>query len=533
LTEDGRAPVEDADVCVVGAGPAGALTAYTLASRGYRVVVLEAGERFDRGDDERRMEESLRPAHDAGELWNMETGDGRDAYTSSGERYYPLNAARVKGVGGSTLHWQGMVMRLHEKDFEMETRHGVGRDWPISYDDLQPYYVRAEKEMGVAGGDDNPYAPPRSQPFPLPAFEPSYSDSLFSDACDEVGLEMHSVPNARNPEPYDGRGVCVGYGTCQPVCPSGAKYTADVHVAKAEDEGARVIDRAQVERLETDGEGDAVESAVYTTPSGTYRQDADAFVVACGGVETPRLLLLSRSRDHPDGLANSSGAVGRYFTEHLFVGAGGTVDQPTRQNHIGFITSESHALYDGEDPTPLGTKLEFLNYAGPSPAIEAMNADEWGDALLEDLRGSYGNHVSMGGLVEQVPTEKNRVTLDKTTTDNLGNPVPDVRWSVADREAEAIRAANTVQNDVLGAMDADVGWTVGPEDTGPAYHHMCTTRMGHHDDESVVDHRTKAHDLENLYISSSSVFVTAGAMNPTLSIAALALKTADHIDDDI
>jgi choline dehydrogenase-like flavoprotein len=533
LTDGGRRPVDDVDVCVVGAGPAGALIAYTLASRGHRVVILEAGERFDRGDDTRRMEESLRPGHDAGDVWNMEQGDGRDAYTSSGERGYPLNAARVKGVGGSTLHWQGMVMRMHEKDFEMETRHGVGRDWPISYDDLRPYYARAERELGVAGADDNPYAPPREEGFPLPAFEPSYSDTLFADACDEVGLTMHSVPNARNSEPYDGRGACVGYGTCQPVCPSGAKYTADVHVRKAEEEGAHVTDRAQVERLETDSEGDGVEAAVYTTPRGTYRQEADAFVVACGGVETPRLLLLSRSRDHPDGLANSSGAVGRYFTEHLFAGAGGTVDGRTRQNHVGFVTSESHALYDGDEPTALGTKLEFFNYAGPSPAIEAMNAEDWGDDLLEDLKVSYGNHVAMGGLVEQVPDAENRVTLDETKTDNLGNPVPDVRWSIGDREAGAIRAANDVQHEVLDGMDASVGWTVGPADTGPAYHHMCTTRMGHHDDESVVDARTKAHDLDNLYVASSSVFVTAGAMNPTLTIAALALKTADHVDEDI
>ena len=529
--EDGREPVEEADVCVIGSGPAGALVAYTLASRGHRVVVLEAGERFDRENDVRRMEESLRPGHGANEVWNM--GGERDAYTSSGESHYPLNAARVKGVGGSTLHWQGMVMRLHEKDFEMNTRHGIGRDWPISYDDLRPYYARAEEEMGVAGADDNPYAPPREEDFPLPAFEPSYSDTLFADACDEVGIEMHSVPNARNSEPYDGRGACVGYGTCQPVCPSGAKYTADVHVRKAENEGAHIIDRAQVERLETDSDGDGVDAAVYTTPRETYRQKADAFVVACGGVETPRLLLLSASEKHPDGLANSSGMVGRNFTEHLFAGAGGTVEEETRQNHVGFVTSESHALYDGGEPTPLGTKLEFFNYAGPSPSISAMNADDWGDSLLEELRDSYGNHVAMGGLVEQLPDSENRVTLDKTKTDNLGNPVPEVRWSVGERTKEAIRAANDVQHEVLDAMNASAGWTAGPDGTGPAYHHMCTTRMGNHADESVVDERTKAHDLENLYVASSSVFVTAGAMNPTLTIAALALKTADHVDEDI
>jgi len=525
-----RTPSERADVCVVGSGPAGALVAYTLAERGYHVVVLEAGERFDGEDRGRRMEESIRPAHEDDEVWEM--GGERDEYTSSGEWFYPLNVSRVKGVGGSTLHWQGMVMRLHEKDFEMETRHGVGDDWPLSYEDLRPYYARAEREMGVSGGDDNPFAPPREEPHPLPAFEPSHSDSLFAEACDELGIEIHSVPNARNSEPYDGRSECVGYGTCQPVCPSGAKYSADVHLQKAGEEGARVIDRAQVERLEHDRTGDTVEKAVYTTPDGeTHEQTARAFVVACGGVETPRLLLLSRSDQYPDGLANTSGTVGHYFTEHLFAGAGGVVDEPTRQNHIGFVTSETHQFYDGTDPTPLGVKIEFFNYAGPSPAVTALEADDWGDSLLGRLRDEYGGHVGVGALVEQVPKKQNRVTLDEKTTDNLGNPVPDVRWSVGEPTKRTIEGVNEIQHEILDELGATERWTVGPDDTGPAYHHMGTTRMGEDPEESVVDTRMRTHDLDNLYVASSSVFVTGGAMNPTLTIGALALKTADHVDE--
>ena len=131
-----RQPTDDADVCVIGAGPAGALIAHRLAVAGHDVVVLEAGPRFDPADRLEQMDDALRPAHGRTDIWGM--GGPRDAFTSGGERHYPLNHARVKGVGGSTLHWQGMVMRLHERDFEMQTRYGLGVDWPLDYDDLRP-----------------------------------------------------------------------------------------------------------------------------------------------------------------------------------------------------------------------------------------------------------------------------------------------------------------------------------------------------------------------------------------------------------
>ena len=537
-----REPSERADVCVIGAGPAGALTASRLAGDGQKVVVLEAGPRFDKSKREQQMEAAIRLG-DHGSVWEM--GGDRDAFSTSGERYYPLNVARVKGVGGSTLHWQGMVMRLHPSDFN-GSHNTDDPAWPISYDDLRPYYAEAERAFGVAGDADNPFAPPRDGPYPLPGFPPSYSDSLFAEACENLGITMHSVPNARNSEPYDDRGPCVGYGTCQPVCPSGAKYDASVHIEDAEAEGARVIDRVPVQRLVTDADG-RVEAAVYATPDGTeHRQTAREFVIAAGGVETPRLLLLSASENHPAGLANGSGLVGHYFMDHLFAGAGGTLDRETRQNHVGFLTSGCHQFYDdpgqsvervadGEtvieasDEALSPLKLEFLNYAGPSPVELALSGEEWGDTLLSSLRESYGNAIAMGGLVGQPPRKENRVTLDTSTTDDHGNPVPDIQWSWGDRLRRSLARANEIQRAVLSELGVDISWTVGPEDTGPAYHHMGTTRMGTDPGESVVNPQLQTHDVANLSIASSSVFVTAGSMNPTLTIAALALKCADHV----
>jgi len=339
---------------------------------------------------------------------------------------------------------------------------------------------------------------------------------------------MHSVPNARNSERYDGRGECVGYGTCQPVCPSGAKYDATVHIERAEQQGATVIDRAQVGHLAHGP--DRVEAAVYATPDGRYRQPADAFVLACGGVETPRLLLLSASEQYPDGLANTSGRVGSYFFDHLFAGVGGVLDEPTRQNHVGFLTSESHQFYDEADANIGPFKLEFFNYAGPSPVEMALSGEEWGNDLLDSLRSAYGNQVAVGALVEQLPRADSYVGLDHDRTDSHGNPVPDVHWTVGDRALATIERANEIQREILETLGAEITWTAGPDSTGPAYHHMGTTRMGTDPDRSVVGPTCRTHDLANCWVAGSSVFPTGGATNPTLTIAALALRTADALD---
>jgi choline dehydrogenase-like flavoprotein len=339
------------------------------------------------------------------------------------------------------------------------------------------------------------------------------------------------VPNARNSEPTEEASACVGYGTCKPVCPSGAKYDATRHIDAAEENGARVLDRVPVQRLEHDDDGEEVTAAVYVTPDGTeHRQPADEFVLAAGGVETPRLLLLSASDTYPNGLANSSGAVGRYFMDHLFAGVGGRLDEPTRQKHVGFNTTESHQFYNREDTSRSAIKLEFINYAGPAPTDIALGADEFGDALLDRIRTEYGTHIAMGGLVEQYPQAENRIRLDPSRTDDHGNPVPDVVWSLDNRTKRTIRRANEIQRAVLEELGADIDWVVGPAETGPAFHHMGTTRMGTDPESSVVDPDCRTHDLSNLTIAGSSTFVTGGAMNPTLTLAALSLKAADAVD---
>jgi choline dehydrogenase-like flavoprotein len=215
--------------------------------------------------------------------------------------------------------------------------------------------------------------------------------------------------------------------------------------------------------------------------------------------------------------------------DHLFAGAGGSLDERTRQKHVGFNTTESHQFYDRPDDSRTAIKLEFLNYAGPAPADVALSADTFGDDLLEEVRAAYGNRIAMGALVEQLPRRENRIRLDPDRTDDHGNPVPDVVWGLDDRTRRTIERANEIQHRVLEELGVDVDWTVGPDATGPAYHQMGTTRMGTDPSASVVDPWLRTHDLANLAVAGSSAFVTGGAMNPTLTIAALALRAADGV----
>jgi choline dehydrogenase-like flavoprotein len=217
--------------------------------------------------------------------------------------------------------------------------------------------------------------------------------------------------------------------------------------------------------------------------------------------------------------------------DHLFAGMGGRLDVDTRQHHVGFNTSESHQFYDDDRPVN-GLKLEFLNYAGPTVVGAALSGETWGDALRDQVADVYGQQVGMGALVEQLPRKENRVTLDPSTTDDHGNPVPDVRWSLDSATRATLRRANDLQRRVLDELGVEIEWQVGPENTGPAYHQMGTTRMGTDPSNSVVDARLRTHDLSNLWLVGSSVFPTGGAMNPTLTIAALALRAAEAVAVD-
>jgi choline dehydrogenase-like flavoprotein len=513
----------DAEVCIVGAGAAGGIMALELARRGVDVIVLESGPRHEfarRGEYVRRYLRRENP-------WRTLLA-GLDLHTATGSNRHVLEGKRVRGVGGSTLHWEGYAFRFHADDFRLRSLHGIADDWPIGYGDVEPYYTLAEQALGVAGAADDPWASPRSTPFPLPAFPFSYSDGLFTRACRSIGISVHCLPQARNSVAYGGRAQCQACGTCQ-VCPTGAKASTDLtHIPAAEGTGkARVLADTTVLRLEVDGSGH-VSAAVCARPDKVeVRIRARVFVVAAGAVETARLLLLSDSSRFPAGLANRSGLVGKFFTSHPAVDVTGRAAEKVYPYRIGFSTAMSRQFAVERERAARGAfVMEFLNSAGPTPEQVAVASGRWGEALRQHVREEFGRWLGIRIYCEQLPDWANSVSLDPRETDYFGNRVPHVRWTLAPYERRALDEAKLVAGKILTASGATSIRATGVMLSG---HQIGTHRMGADPRTSVVDSSLRAHDVPNLYLVGSGCFVTASASPPTLTIAALAIRAAEHI----
>lgn len=513
----------EAEVCIVGAGAAGGIMALELARRGVGVAVLESGPRHDFG----RRREYVRRYLEHENPWETPL-PGLDRYTGSGTTSDFLAGKRARGVGGSTLHWEGYALRLHADDFRMRSLYGIADDWPISYRDLEPYYARAEQALGVAGAADDPWASPRSAAFPLPAFPLSYSDGLFARGCRSLGIALHSLPQARNSVAYGGRSQCRACGTCH-VCPTGAKASIDLtHVPEAEATGnVRILTDSTVLRLEVDRAGH-VSAAVYARPDKVeQRVSARVFVVAAGAVENARLLLLSSSPERPDGLANRSGLVGKFFMSHPSVDLTGRASEKVHPYRIGFSTAMSRQFAVEGDRAARGAFfLEFLNSAGPTPDQIAVASSRWGEALRTHVREEFGRRLGIRIYCEQLPERANAVSLDPRVRDYFGNPVPHLHYVVGRYERKALDEAKAVARNILAALGAT---DIRSGAIAFAGHLIGTHRMGSDPRTSVVDPNLRVHDVPNLYLVGSGCFVTASASPPTLTIAALAIRAAEHI----
>jgi glucose dehydrogenase len=517
------------DVCIIGAGLAGGLIAHELASRGINVVVLEAGPWHEPAARAQRMALAL----DGEEAWPSDN-PARDRYTNSGPVDYPLSRARVKGVGGTTLHWGGLALRFHETDFRMRSLYGLADDWPISYEELEPWYGAAESALGVAGMGDDPFASPRSSPYPLPAFPFSHSDRFFKDAFDRAGVQLHHVPWAINSVRYGDRPACQAFATCGSpynVCPIGAVYSADTHVRRALGTGrAALITEAAVVRLVTDEAGKVREATYMTTDMQEHSQRAKVFVLAAHGIESARLLLLSDSSIFPDGLANSSGTVGKYFMEHLQFNGSGTIEHRLDPFRIGFHTAESNQFSTSSRRDQVGGyRLAPLDTASGTPEQIAVRSGKWGDELAEEIRQAFGRRIAIYAQLEQLPDVSNTITLDPAVHDVFGDPVPRINYSIGDYELATRRDAAVTMARLLEAAGARDLRFPSNERLGFNWHHMGVCRMGDDPAASVVDRNLRAHDVQNLFIAGSSVFVTGGVAQPSLTIAALALRAADYI----
>ena len=507
------------DVCILGAGIAGGLVAHELARHGRKVLIVEAGSHFDFN---RRLEQLRRHEILGDPLWPW-TQDGRDEFVDSSSDElgysYSLNQLRVKAVGGSTLHWGGLAQRLRESDFRSHTTYGYGMDWPIQYAEIEPYYCRAEWEIGVSGVQ-NPDDPPRSKPFPMPAFPHGYYQRLWFPAAERLGMRLSAVSHARNSKPYAGRSQCVAYAICR-LCPSGARYSADRHIHLAEVTGnCDLLTETVARRIETDSNGRVTRVHVSGLDGREFDVKADNYVVACHAIESARLLLLS-------GVGNDADQVGRNLMEHLYLGMGGFQSEHLYPGRIGFGTLESNHYYDGPERKDLGAiKIEFGNRAY-NTLRHGINDGQWGTELAKHDDELFGKWLEVGAETEHRPNPNSRITLDPDITDQFGDPAPHIHFELSEVDRRTHDFAAGILTKLLEARGVkDVTVT---QRFGPGAHHMGTCRMSRRPEDGVVDEHCRVHGLKNLYVAGSSVFPTSAARQPTLTIAALSLRLADRI----
>jgi choline dehydrogenase-like flavoprotein len=403
----------------------------------------------------------------------------------------------------------------------MKSRYGIARDWPLSYDELEPYYVEAERELGVAGGDA-PGMPPRSSPYALPPHPYSYSDKeIFFPAFEKAGLTLGHNPMAVASQPYDGRAQCAGYTTCAPMCGSGAKYTGMVHVRKAEATGrAEVRSQCHVRRVKLASARKAGHVEYVDAKGVASRVEARAFVIAAGGIENPRLLLLSE-------LANESGLVGRTLMFHTAAGVRATMKERVGGHRIGFGTAICWDHHQHKNFPEIGNMILFpADLQGPMPSAIARESGLSGAALKEHVRKAYGSNVKVIAEGEMLPNPDNRIALSSKTTDRFGDPVPRITMAMGEFENRTMQRGVEIGRRIMEIAGAVKIWT----DTNPlGGHYMGSTCMGSDPRTSVCDKYGRCHGIDNLYIAGSSIFATSSASHPTLTIAALALHQAGHI----
>lgn len=523
-----------ADVVVIGAGASGAVVARRLAEAGIDVLTLEQGNWPDM---------SLYPAPDPMyELLARSTWSG-----SPNVRQLPvdypvdesesdISPLMFNGVGGSTVLYAADWPRLVPSDFRVRSLDGVADDWPITYDELVSYYERTDVQFGVSGLAGDPAYPATDKERPYPPLPIGKAGHEVARGHNELGWHWWPGTNAVLPRQEGHRRGCAQWGTCMQGCPEGAKASTDLtHWPQARSAGARILTGARVARLEVDSHG-SVHRAEFVHPDGSWDAvEGQAFVMACNAIGTPRILLNSSSSQHPDGLANSSGLVGRRLMVHPFANVMGYFEDDLRgyRGHVGakIVCFEFYESDDSRDFVR-GAKWSLAPTGGPLNAAMPTRAggSVWGAGHHDAVRAVLGRTASWGIFGEDLPDENNRVVLHETLTDSSGIPAPAVQYRVSEnsrrlldfhiaRAEESLLAAGAYRTESESLMRYS-GW-----------HLLGTTRMGNDPESSVVDPFGRAHDVRNLFIVDGGTFVTSGGVNPTSTIVALALRTADYIVD--
>ena len=528
--------VVECDVCIIGSGISAAMVADRLARTTHgKIVVVEAGDE----------------APPLAQRYAL-----RDRYLNYGESPWPhdhLDGYEIDGplqsrsmqVGGLAMHWGGVTPRWSPEDFRTRTLFGVGTDWPISYDDLDPFYQEAEERIGVAGEQGPAAMDPRGKPFPMAPLPLTYNLGLLKEWASSAGITMWSQPSSKNSRPYDGRAECCRNDTCTPICPIGAKYSPDFTWNRLRAANRITLyPRTLVRRLVLDERSSRIASAeAVQTGKGagtpvTFR--AKQFVVAAGYVWSAHLLLLSATTRTPAGMANRSGTVGKYLGGHrnqqafiqlplrLYPGINGQHSLVSKQ----FMRTPPTEKYLRHDlrvwESSYGRGARLRNDAG---------ALMLGDDILSDWRARTATGVArVRAYYDVIPDRESSLVLDASRRNAWGDPLP--KLSLRDApESAALREYSDATLKGLFERMAHAGGGkvihVEEDDGGFQDHPAGGCRMGSDPQSSVVDGWGRTHDHENLFVVGAPTCVSASCANATLTFCALALRSAQEIARDL
>jgi len=501
-------------VVVIGTGAGGGTLANELAQQGIDVVALEAGARH------------LPPDYVNNEWASFGQLAWTDMRTTSGtwrvaNDFPNLPAWIVKAVGGSTVHWAGASLRIQDHEFRAKTEYGDVEganllDWPLTLQDLEPYYARAEDKLGVTRTND------------IPGLPGNNNFKVFKAGADKLGYKnCHTGRMAINSEARDGRAACQQLGFCFQGCKMGAKWsTAYTEIPQGEETGKlEVREQAHVLRIEHDDSG-KVNGVVYQDADGNEQlQKARAVCVAGNSIESPRLLLNSASSMFADGLANSSGQVGKNYMRHMTGSVYAAFENPVNMYRgttmAGIITDE--ARHDPSRGFVGGYEMETLSIGVPFMAA-FLNPGAWGREFSSAM-DNYQNMAGMWLVGEDMPQETNAISLsdDKDAT---GMAVANVHF---DDHPNDIAMRDHAYQQGMALYDSVGATQTYPTPPYPSTHNLGTLRMSEKSADGVVNGFGRSHDIDNLFVSDGSQFTTGGAENPTLTIVALAIRQAEHI----